>query len=644
MGGLAALIRRDGSAVDRSVFEALLRTMDHRGRDGRDILWREDSALGHQRFWTIPEEVGERQPLSFPGGALDLVFDGRLDNRDDLRRVLAHEPDEAGISDAALALRAYAAWGDRCFDRFLGPFAAVVFDRARRAVVGARDALGDRTLCYVLGPGALAIATEEQALLTLPWVSSRLNETTLARYFAIEGPEPGETFFAEVRELPPAHVMTFAEGGLTLRRTWEPDPEPRVRHASDGEYEEHFRSVLEESVRCRLRSRSRPAVLMSGGLDSAPVAAIAARELARSGQRLTTISYVFDELTSCDERNYMDQIVEMHGLDAIRFPGDGAWPLSNLATWPVNPNTPMEGLYRGLRDRAYAAALGAGTQTLLTGEHGDALYPGGEFWLADLLAEGRLAAAGKGLGTLLNSRGLFRRPARHALRSTLGGLARAWGWRRRNQLSSPADRPWLTPFAASLVTRGTPCPASVVTAHRPGQHAWALDPLTARGCTTELFHGAHAGVEPRWPFRDRRLVELALGLPAHQLYRPGENKRIMRRCMKGLLPESVRLRPRPTSIIELGTRGLVEREGTALTAVLAPDDAVWRRFVGADWLERALLRRSRPGWNGPDLVVPWLAILVELWNRPASLTGSLDHRYNQGLRGGDGGPGRPRRS
>jgi hypothetical protein len=105
---------------------------------------------------------------------------------------------------------------------------------------------------------------------------------------------------------------------------------------------------------------------MSGGLDSAPVAAIAARELARSGQRLTTISYVFDELTSCDERNYMDQIVEMHGLDAIRFPGDGAWPLSNLATWPVNPNTPMEGLYRGLRDRAYAAALG-GPRGMLVG-------------------------------------------------------------------------------------------------------------------------------------------------------------------------------------------------------------------------------------------------------------------------------------
>lgn len=616
LGAIALLLSRDERPPERSAFESVLSALAHRGAHGSGSLLRGSAAFGHHRFATTPEEIGEAQPLSDPARGVDLCFDGRLDNRAELLAALGEGVGASRLSDAALALRAYAAWGERSFDRFLGPFAAVVLDARRRCVVCARDALGDRTLCYVVTDRFLAVATEEQALLTLGWVSRRLNETTLARFFAFEGPVPGETFYADVRELPPAHVMVVSQGGIAFRRTWEPEPEPGLRYRRDEDYADHFRAVFEEAVRCRLRSVTPPAVLMSGGLDSAPVAAVAARELARHGHRLTTVSYVFDELPSCDERRYMDPMVRRFALDARRFAGDDAWPFSNLAAWPFDPSSPMEGLYRELRNRSYAAAREAGATVLLTGEHGDALYAGGEQWLADLLRESRYGTALAELAAHALLHGVLRRPARYGLRAGLGALARAKGWRPPPPLPGTSLPSWLTPFATERLAASAPPTVPAAGARRPWQHSWVLDPATARGNAVEQGHAAKARMEVRWPFRDRRLVELFLGLPAHQLFRPGESKRIMRRTMKGLLPDEIRLRRRPTSLEALFRRGLSSGGLSALETILGSSDALWPRYVDARWMTRAI-PRLRTRATGPEAVLPWQCAVVELWHARA---------------------------
>jgi asparagine synthase (glutamine-hydrolysing) len=122
-------------------------------------------------------------------------------------------------------------------------------------------------------------------------------------------------------------------------------------------------------------------------------------------------------------------------------------------------------------------------------------------------------------------------------------------------------------------------------------------------------------MEVRWPFRDRRLVEFILGIPAHQLYRPGESKRIMRRAMKGYLPDEIRLRRRPTSLQALFDRGLAGRGLQALASVLWSPGALWRRFVDADWMSEVVLGRLRTGTNGAESLVPWQGAVVELWKR-----------------------------
>ena len=283
MSGLAALLHRDGSPVSAAVLDAMSGALGHRGPDGCDS-WREAGVgVAHQHFRTTPEEANEVQPVVCPAGRVWLAVDGRLDNRDDLLANLRGvEVRPAAISDAALFLAAYLQWGLECFERCVGSFALAIWDRRERRMVVARDALGDRSLFYYLSPRCFAVASEEAAVRRHPSVGPELDETRLAMHFAMSQPPEGRTFFRDVRELPPAHWLVVDERHERCRRYWHVEPGVD-RNGSDEHHAERFLDTLNESVRCRLRSTSPPMVMMSGGLDSTSVVALAARHLRAEG-------------------------------------------------------------------------------------------------------------------------------------------------------------------------------------------------------------------------------------------------------------------------------------------------------------------------------------------------------------------------
>src|SRR5437762_3144864 len=382
------LVLEQGGAADPAVVGRMSCALAHRGPDGCDILTRPGLALGHLHFWTTPEEIGERQPIAGTEGRFWLAFDGRIDNRPDLVRALDRDDsDSRHLSDAALVALAFERWDEGCFERLLGPFAVAVVEPDSRRVVLARDALGDRTLCFHRGVRRLIVASEECAVIEHPAVSRALDETRLATLFAVAEPADGRTFFAEVEELLPAHVLTVNGDGTTrLSQHWSPDPDAARGLRHEDEVVDRFRELLDESVACRLRAVGRPAVLLSGGLDSAPMTALAASRVAPG--RLLSVSWVFDELAACDERTYIDEVRKRYDLDAIEVVSDSGWPLRDLESWPLNPNTPEETPYRWLPERAYRAARDSGATVALAGTCGDDLYSCGSRWLLDLLREG----------------------------------------------------------------------------------------------------------------------------------------------------------------------------------------------------------------------------------------------------------------
>jgi asparagine synthase (glutamine-hydrolysing) len=383
-----------------------------------------------------------------------------------------------------------------------------------------------------------------------------------------------------------------------------PDPAKKVRYKTDEEYGEQFRSLLEESVRCRLRSTTPAGVLMSGGLDSTSVACLAARMTA--AKPLTAISYVFDELTDCDERVYIDAVRDQYGLRSIQIPCDDAWPCKDWQTWPFNPNYPEANPYRLLKERAYYRAHREGLRVLLTGGFGDHLYSGAEDWWADLHRDKRVQESFRELAYHLWYAGVFwtldngflQRAVRHLTRLLPGGRS----LRRRQR--APV---WLTSTAARYLSLKEVDIAPEIREGLVGVSA-------AMSSSSEIHYSNRHMLELRHPYRDRRLVEYVLGLPAYLLYYRGAYKRILRMAMRGILPESVRTRAQPTSLVPLFSRG-IERERTVLQAHFHAPDAIWRIHVRADWLLGFWNSPGAPKVSGPQALIPWLCASYVSWDR-----------------------------
>ena len=198
MSGIAGVWNRDGKPVDRSVLARMSAELRHRGPDGEGRHLNGAVGFAHQRLWVTQEEVGEVQPLLGAQGIM-LVFDGRIDNRDELRRSL----DVAGAaSDAAYVLAAYHTWGDTFVERLNGDFALAVFDPPRQRLLLARDSIGIRPVYYFQSDRLFAFASEIKPLLAHPDIPTRPDEvcgcdtprsTKTGRHFETASPVRSES-------------------------------------------------------------------------------------------------------------------------------------------------------------------------------------------------------------------------------------------------------------------------------------------------------------------------------------------------------------------------------------------------------------------------------------------------------------------
>ena len=604
MSGIVALFHKDGREADPSAVGLMMAALNHRGIDGSRTQTLGPACLGHQHFRTTPEEEGEEQPLVDPHSGLGVVFEGRLDNRDELEEGLGiKNPGSAKISDANMLLLAYKRWGEECFERAIGSFATALYDPRRRRLVCARDAVGNRTLYYHLNDRFIALGSEEQAVLAHPGISREPDEHRFAQYFAIRDSFEGRTYFRDVQEVPPAHVLSVTPRRVAVRRYWAPNQAP-LDGLSDTEYADRFRSLLTASVKATLRSTTDSVVAMSGGLDSTSVTALAARHRADSGrsQHLPVISYVFNELKPCDERRYMATMTARYPLSRQEIVGDGCWPLRDIKSWPRNPNSPEEAPYRLLQRQVYRCARQAGCRTILTGGFSDHLYTSVDGWLADLLADRRYGDAKRQFFECARTDGWYRTLRRPSVQRALGA-----GWLRLRRRRRPR---WLTTDARRLSSNGDS--SSEQFSRRPAQQRRVLGDSAADSASRETFHANKEGTEVRQPFRDRRLIEFMLAVPAHQLYQERCFKYVLRNAMRGILPDLIRNRRRPTSLQPLFLRGIFEREAPLVRDILEDPQANWPRFVRRDWMSRAIEGHTD---SGVEAVVLWRCLTFEIWRK-----------------------------
>jgi len=261
-------------------------TMNHRGPDDTGIWWSPDGVVGlaHRRLAIIDLSPAGHQPMSDESGDLCIVFNGEIYNFKELRLTLLNRGHRfRSESDTEVILAAYHEWGVECLHHFNGMFAFALYDQTKRRLLIARDRAGEKPLFYRLANDTFSFASELKALMADPAFPRRINPEALDCYLAF-GYVPGEYCILDgVKKLPPAHALTFdlCNGQLSVWRYWKlPAPlegQCDAQAANEVTLQEELEHLLEDAVRRQLVADVPVGILLSGGIDSSLITAIAAR-------------------------------------------------------------------------------------------------------------------------------------------------------------------------------------------------------------------------------------------------------------------------------------------------------------------------------------------------------------------------------
>ena len=633
MSGIAGIVHLDGAPVDRDALEAMTQAAAWRGPHGIHHWYAGGVGLAHLALHTTDESAREMQPLQADGGALVLTADARLDNRDELARDLAPDlPAGRAATDGELILAAYERWGRDCPDRLLGDFAFAIWDGRRRCLFAARDVMGMRALHYRASPGRLAFATEVKQLLALPDAGRALSERAIGAYLAEATPQPGWTFYDGIERLSPGHALELDAAGLRYWQYWDP-----IAEASDapeaGDAVEAFVERFTEAVRCRLVGSERVGLLLSGGVDSGSIAAVAGKLRADGALvdvDVRTFSFAYDELTECDERETSGGIVRHYDLASHDVPGDNEWPLRNVLAHGPDEDEPY--LYRTqqLMDTAIEHVARSGARVLLTGQHGDSVFGDWVFDYLDQARSLRLRSLWQDVTAHSHREGVphwsvvrdrLLRPLppllwpHHRLRPVRRALRAAW------HRGAPRYPSWIDErFARRIGLTGIvefQSPSPDLRGHgRRARYARALSAEVERSTVLMERRLARVGLAYADPWADRRLLRFALSVPQGVLSPAGDNKGLVREAMRGIMPEPARIAMGKGSIEPLYRRGVLDRGTSTVFALLDGSRAAERGYVNGDRLREAYERFLRGDLTPDrDWSALWNVLTLEMWLR-----------------------------
>jgi asparagine synthase (glutamine-hydrolysing) len=290
--------------------------MTHRGPDDAGEWWSADGRVGlaQRRLAIIDLSPAGHQPMHDASGALSIVFNGEIYNFADLRdELIAKGHGFRSHSDTEVILAAYREWGTECLARFNGMFAFALFDARQQSVFLARDRAGEKPLFYHQAKGVLRFASELKALLADPALPCRIDPAALDFYLAM-GYVPGDRCMLQgFNKLPPAHALLFdlQTGQAKIWRYWQL---PELEAASSRPVDEaalldELEALLEDAVRRQMVADVPVGVLLSGGVDSSLITAMAVR----SSSQVQTFTIGFPGHGKLDETEHARLVARHFG-------------------------------------------------------------------------------------------------------------------------------------------------------------------------------------------------------------------------------------------------------------------------------------------------------------------------------------------
>ena len=534
MCGICGIASSRGRA-DLDRVAAMSAALVHRGPDSFGEYVDGAVAIAARRLSIIDLETGD-QPIANEDGTIHVVQNGELYNYRELRRDLERAGHRFRTSgDTEVLLHLYEEHGDTFAARLRGMFAVAIWDARRRRLVLARDRFGIKPLYYRDADGELSFASELRAL-----PRGEIDLDALEAFLAFNSIPAPLTIFRDARKLPAGHLLVWEDGSVHLERFARPAPAVEAREDEEAELVEELRARLRDSVRAHLVSDVPVGVLLSGGVDSSLLAALAAEE---SSGPVRTFSIGFEE-RSFDELGDARRVAERYGTQhrELVLRPDAAHLLPALAEAFDEPFADSSALPTYLVCELAASDV----KVALSGEGGDELFGGYYTYAADLLARrvGGLARAVRPLVERLpssDSRASFDYRAKRFVRAAhLPPLERHHGWK---EIFSAGARAELTGRASTLgplellheryaETEGADWLARL---QDLDLGVYLVDDLLVKTDRASMAHS----LEARVPYLDTAVTNLALALPTRHKIRGLAKKVLLRKAAEPLLPHEI---------------------------------------------------------------------------------------------------------
>lgn len=558
MCGIAGIFHLEtAKPVDPARIRLMTDAMLHRGPDGNGCWTAPGIGLGHLRL-SIIDLAGSAQPMLSEDEADVLTFNGEIYNFQEVRAelsVLGHRFRTSGDTEVILA--AWRQWGVGCLDRLNGMFAFAIHDQRTQRLFIARDRLGVKPLHYApLPDGSVIFASELKGLLAHPALRRAPDAQAVDDYLAFGYVPDHRCFVAGVKKLPAGHYLMLERGKPLPApvQYWDVDFSRRAR-GSVADLEAELMHHMREAVASRMVADVPLGAFLSGGVDSSTVVALMAE---RSTQAVKTCSIGFD-VAALDESDYARRIAERFATEhrSRTVSPDDIGIIDQVAAQFDEPFAdasmlPTFRVCRLARENVTVALSGDGADEAFAGYRRHVFHHGEER-VRNLLPQSLRGPVFGALGALYPKADWAPRPLR--AKATLLSLARTGaegytdavgvtGYAQRHALYSDSQRNALGSYRGEdhmiALMEAAPARTGLDAAQYADMKLWLPGDILTKVDRTSMA----VSLEAREPLLDYRLIEFAATLPDAMRVRGGQGKWLMKRAMRGTLPDDILYRPK----------------------------------------------------------------------------------------------------
>lgn len=616
MCGITGEVAADPLDLDR--FDAMLDEISHRGPDGRGVYTSDDErvALGSRRLSIIDTSAAGDMPLTNETDDVWIVYNGETYNYQPVREELRARGHEfTSGTDTEVILHAYEEWGTDCVERFRGMFAFAIWDEREERLFAARDRLGIKPFYYYDTDERFVFASEIKSIVRDPDVPREVDPAAVRDYLMYRYIPAPRSIWHDIRKLPPGHTLVHEDGETEIAEYWSLDDAVEARRTALDRAEVPETTVeelLDDAVEEHLVSDVPLSVLLSGGIDSSLVTAFASRHL----DGASTYSLGFEGTD--DELPYARAVAAAFGTNHTERTLSAA-DLSDLAERLMYYYDEPIGDSSIFPTFMIMEAISEEYKVALSGDGGDESFAGYN-WYSRYRRYQRLDDLSGPFSTLndlldavpsaLDNRYL------DAVRSRLEPFGRTGLDRYRHLMAPRFEADEVEELLTDDLAAGLAGADDVFAARASGgldtvpdlqrfdAQTFMVDDILVKVDRASMANS----LEVRVPLLDHRLVAYALALDEETLFDDGEQKHLLKRVARRVLPDAVLDREKQGFSAPLDELGFVEANLDLVRDSRAAADGVFDQ----DALDELLA--SSTG-SARDQAKLWLLISFELWYR-----------------------------